>query len=258
MKAALDKKDEEVKSHVKTIRRFEPKFKEAVGDRGRFESQRDQALKKNEKLQKELHQSETQAQKLAGEKQQLEESLRGLINGENAGVAAAAQRELDLKVAKDKVAKLERQLQSTQKDMAFAQSRYQDASDEAFSRKQENESLQLKVADLDARATANVVEIRRINGARTNAQLRRMYEQERATRLDREREIDRKNEEMRSYKQRFGGRETRGSSVPRSPRVRQMSSRNTSPVGDNGGNGGSNGGLAGSLFGPRGSHLRDL
>lgn len=259
MKSALDKKGEEVKSHVKTIRRFEPKFKEAVGDRGSFESQRDQALKAKEKIQKDLHRSEAQVQKLAEEKQQLEKSLRGLMNGGDADVAAAAQRELDLKVAQDKVAALERQVTTTQKDMTFAQSRYQDASDQAFSHKQENESLQLKVADLEVRAGANVVEIRRHNAARTDAQLRRMYEQEKAMRLDREREIDRKNEEMRSYKQRFGGRETRGSSVPRSPRVRQMSSRNTSPVGDNGGTGGNgNGGLGGSLFGPRGSHLREL
>lgn len=259
LKAALDKKGEEVKSHVRTIRRFGPKYHEAVGDRGKFESQRDQAFKERERIQKELVRSESRVTNLAADKQQLEAALQALTKSEAPDVAAAAQREIDLKAAQDKAALLERQLKSSQDNGSFARARYQDASDQAAALGEENTELKNQIKNLEVRASDNIVEIRRINAQRAEASLRQMYENERRARLDREREIDRKNEEMRNYKARFGGRETRGSSVPRSPRVRQVNSRNTSPVGDNGTNGGNgNGGVGGSLFGPRGAHLRDL
>lgn len=257
MKAALDKKGEEVKSHVRTIRRFEPKYHDAIGDRGKFESQRDQAFKEREKLQKELVRNENRANNLAADKQQLEAALQELTKSDIPDLAAAAQREIDLKAAQEKAASLERQLKSSQDDGSFARARYQDASDKAAALGEENAELKLEIKDLETRANNNVVEIRRINAQRTNAELRQLYEKERRERLECEKEIDRRTEEMRNYKARFGSRETRGSSVPRSPRVRQMSSRNTSPVGDNGANGG-NGAMGGGLFGPRGAHLRDL
>lgn len=254
----LDRKDEDVKSHVKTIRRFEPKYYEAIGDRGNFEQQRDQVIKGRDRLQKELDRRETQVTRLTEEKKELEDRLQELTKADNPDLAASAQREIDLKLAQEKAVFLERQIKITEETLSYAQSRYQDASDKAGTLGKENREQQLQIKDLETRANAIVVEIRRMNIQRTDAKLRQMYEQEKALRLDREREIDRKNEEMRSYKSRFGGRETRGSSVPRSPRVRQMSSRNTSPVGDNGGNGnGGIGGVGGSLLGPRSAHLRE-
>lgn len=259
MKSELDKKDDDVKSYIKTIRRFEPKYYEAIGDRGNFEQQRDQVLKGKERLQKELDRSETQVATLTVEKKELEDRLQELTKADNPDLAAAAQREIDLKAAQEQATHLAHQIKIKEETLSYARSRYQDASDKAGALGKENRELQLQVKDLETRANTNVVEIRRMNTQRMDAKLRQMYEQEKALRLDREREIDRKNEEMRSYKSRFGGRETRGSSVPRSPRVRQVSSRNTSPVGDNGGNGnGGNGGVGGSLLGPRSAHLREL
>lgn len=214
--------------------------------------------------------------KLAEEKRDLESKLRELAQSENPDQAAAAQREVALQEAVDKTAAIERQIKTIRADLDYAQSRYQDASDKAAALGEENHELKLQVRGLEARASDNVVQIRKINAARTDARLRQMYEQERAMRQSHEREIDRIKEELRTCKARFGGRETRGSSVPRSPRPsRQMSSRNTSPVGDssnNGGGGGGGNGLGGgngngggggggamaSVFGPRGSHLRDL
>lgn len=256
---ALDKKGNEIKNHIKTIRRFEPKYHEAIGDRGKFESQRDQAFKEKEKLQKELSRSEIRANNLAADKQRLEAALEELAESDNSDLAAAAQCRIDLKAAQEKAASLERQLKTSQDDGSFARARYQDASDKAAALGEENTELKLQVKSLETRANDNIVEIHRINAQRMETDLRQRYENERKVRLDREKEIDRKAEEMRNYKAKFGSRETRGSSVPRSPRVRQMSSRNTSPVGDYGANGGNgNGALGGSLFGPRGAHLRDL
>lgn len=259
MKVQLDKKGEQVQGYAKFVRRFQPRYQEAIGDRGSFEAQRDKAVKEKDRVQKDLDRIQTRVAKLTEEKQELEARLQELAKSDNLSLAAAAQREVDLKASQDKAVALERQIKTIREDLNFAQSRYQDASDKAAALGEENSGLKLRIQDLEVRASDNIVQIRKINAKRIDGQLRQMYDQEKAMRQDREREIDRKNEELRNYKARFGGRETRGSSVPRSPRIRQMSSRNTSPVGDNGGgNGGGNGGPASGVFGPRGSHLRDL
>lgn len=256
---------------MRSIRRFQPKYLEAIGDRGSFELQRDKAVKDKDKTQKELERTQARVAKLSEEKCDLETRLIELAqSSEDPDRAAAAQREIDLREAVENAASVERQMKNIRADLDFAQSRYQDASDKAAALGEENSELRLQIRGLEARASDNVVEIRRINAARTDARLRQMYEQEKAMRQAHEREIDRIKEELRACKARFGGRETRGSSVPRSPRPsRQMSSRNTSPVGDgNGGGGNGNGGggsgnsggggAMASVFGPRGSHLRDL
>lgn len=220
--------------------------------------------------------------KLSEEKHDLETKLLELAtSSENPDQAAAAQREVALREAVNKAASVERQITIVRADLDFAQSRYQDASDKAAALGEENSELKLQIQGLETRASDNLVAIRKINAARTDARLRQMYDQEKAMRQAHEREIDRIKEELRTYKARFGGRETRGSSVPRSPRpARGMSSRNTSPIGDgNNGGGGGVGGIGGnggnglgggvgngnggggamaSVFGPRGSHLRDL
>lgn len=217
--------------------------------------------------------------KLSEEKHDLESRLSELArSSEHPDQAAAAQREIEVREAVEKAASVERQIQTIRADLDFAQQRYRDASNKAAALGEENSELKLQIRGLEVRASANVVEIRKINAARTDNSLRKMYDQEKAMRQAHEREIDRIKEELRVCKSRFGGRETRGSSVPRSPRPsRQMSSRNTSPVGDgnggggggsgsgngggggngNGGGGGGGGAMA-SVFGPRGSHLRDL
>ncbi|KAF3760178.1 hypothetical protein M406DRAFT_109289 [Cryphonectria parasitica EP155] len=269
LQVGLNRKSEEVKSHIMTIQRFHPKYYDAIGERGKFEAERNQALQEKERVQKELERSESKVAKLAEDRQQLEAQLRELTESENPTLAEIAQREIALKKAQDAAASAERQAASIRKDLDFARDRYQDASDKAAALGQENAELRQQVRDLEARASTNLIEIRRIATERTDASLRHKWLMEREARLDREREIERRNEDMRVYKARFGGRETRGSSVPRSPRIRQVSSRNTSPVGDSNnniggpigsgnGNGGNGNGLGGNLFGPRGSHLREL
>ncbi|KUI71745.1 hypothetical protein VM1G_06595 [Cytospora mali] len=257
LKNALDQKGEELKSWVKTVRQFQPKYKNAMKDRRDFEEERDKALKEKEKTQKLLDASETKVSKLSEEKREIETKLRELTKSENPDTAAAAQREVDLKGSQEMVASLERQINYLKEDVDFTRSRYQDASDKAAALGEENAELRKKVADLETKASDNVVKLRQISVDTARKEAWRLYQDEKAQRLDRERELDKKNEELRAYKSRFSGRETRGSSVPRSPRVRQVSSRNTSPVAD-GGNGSGNGsGPMSSVFGPRSTHLKE-
>lgn len=248
------------------MRRFEPKYKEAIGDRGKFQVERDNALKRAAYLEKQLQRTETKLEQVKSDKQQLEkeqlDKLHELSKSDDPEVALAAKTRITEDTLQSTNKALIQKISLKEKEANYANTSYREVSQQMASVSKENAELKLHIRDLETRADANVVEIRRINNARMDDRLRSMYEQEKAMRIDREKEIERKNEEMRNYKARFGGRDTRGSSVPRSPRVRQMSSRNTSPVGDNGGsvNGnGSNGfGVGGTLFGPGRSHLRDL
>lgn len=251
--------------YAKTVRKFEPKYKEAVGDRGKFQLERDNAFKRVTYLEKQLQRSEVKLEQVKSDKQQLEkeysEKLQTFYQSDDPATALAANTQVTKDTLESTNKALSQKLSSKEKEAEYANTSYREVSQQMASVTKENAELKLRIRDLETRANANVVEIRRINDERMRDQLRLMYEQEKNMRLDREKEIERKNEEMRNYKARFGGRDTRGSSVPRSPRVRQMSSRNTSPVGDNGGglngNGGNGLGAGGTLFGPGRSHLRD-
>lgn len=259
LKAALDKKGVELRGWVKTVRNFQPKYQQAIRERNIFEEERNKMFKEKEKAQKSLDISQARATKLLEEKQELEARLQELANSDNPNTTAAAQRELDLASSRENAATLERQLAFLKKDVEYARSRYQDASDKAAALGEDNTALKSQVAELEKRASDNVVKLREMSADAARQDAWRLYQDEKAQRLSAERELDRKNDELRNYKSRFGGRETRGSSVPRSPRVRQMSSRNTSPVGDNNGNGGSGSGPGpiSGVFGPRSTHLKE-
>lgn len=270
LEAALNKKGEEVNQYAKTVRRFQPKYKEAVGDRGKFQLERDNALNRIAYLEKQHQRTEMKLEQVKSDKQGLEkeylEKIQALSSSNNPEVAAAANSQVSKDTLEATNKALIQKVDSKEKQAEYANTSYREVSQQMASVTKENAELKLRIRDLETRANANVVEIRRMNDERMRDQLRMMYDQEKNMRLDREKEIERKNEEMRNYKARFGGRDTRGSSVPRSPRVRQVSSRNTSPIGDGGGGGaggvngnGSNGlGVSGTLFGPGRSHLRDL
>lgn len=262
LKKSLDKKGDELQDQIKTIKKFQPKYYEALRDRGTYESQRDKAFKERDKLQSQLTRIEAHASTLTNQRSELEAELRKLTDADRTDISSDAERVIILREARSKATSFENQLKSAREDLSFAQMRYQDASDKAATLGKENAELKLEVQNLEARASENVVRIRKIQAENTQRELRKMWQNEHTIRLDREREIERLTEELKAHKSRFSGRETRGSSVPRSPRLRQIGSRNTSPVGDNssgsGGNGNGNGGGIGSLFGPRGAHLRDL
>lgn len=243
---------------MKTVKSFQPKYQQAIRERNIFEEERNKLLKEKDKMQKSLDSSQAKATKLSEEKHELEMRLQELANSDNPNTTTAAQRELELASSRENAAALEKQLIFLRKDVEYARSRYQDASDKAASLGEENTTLKSQIAELEKRASDNVVKLRGLSVDTARHDAWRLYQDEKAQRLSAERELDRKNDELRNYKSRFGGRETRGSSVPRSPRVRQVSSRNTSPVGDNGngGNGSGPGPISG-VFGPRSTHLKE-
>ncbi|KAG8158810.1 hypothetical protein KVR01_011253 [Diaporthe batatas] len=267
LKAALDKKGAELRGWVKTVRTFHPKYQQAIRDRNIFEEERDKMFKEKERVQKALELSQAKATKLSEEKQELAAKLQELANLDNPDTAAAAQRELDIASSREMAAGFEKQLAFLRKDVEYARGRYQDASDQAAMLVEDNKTLKSRVAELEVKASDNAVKLRGLSVDAARSDALRLLKEERERRQSAERELERKNDELRGLKSRFGGRETRGSSVPRSPRVRQMSSRNTSPVGDNGngGNGGNGGGVGGGggpgpisgVFGPRSTHLKE-
>lgn len=251
---ALNQKGKEVEDYARFVRKFEPKYREALSDRARFEAERDLAVKQAAESEKKVARVEIKLEKMTLSKQL--EDLHERSNSDNPEVAQAAKAQVaehDLKTANEAAV---RKLKLANEQVEHVQNRWRDTSIEAATLRQEVSQLQLRIRDLESRANDNCREINRMNMDGQRRQMLSMYDQEHSMRLDREREIERKNEEIRSLKARFGGRgDTRGSSVPRSPRMRQMSSRNTSPVGDIGGSG--SGGIGTGGLGPRGSHLRD-
>lgn len=257
MQKALNEKGKEVEDYAKTVRRFQPKYREATTDRAGFQAELDRAVKDLVENEKKLQRTAANLEKEVSDRRALEKLHEQARSNDQENAQAAKVQIAEHKFKAEREA-ADRKLKMINQKFDYVQNSWRDASSKMGTLRQENNQLQLRIRDLETRANDNVVEIHRMNNDRMRDQLRGMYEQERGQRLEAEKEIERKNEELRNFKTRFGGRETRGSSVPRIPRIRQMSSRNTSPVGDNGGGNGNGGlGVGGTLFGPRGAHLRD-
>lgn len=253
---ALSAKGKEVDDYANTVRRFQPKFMQATAERAQYEAERDHAKKAQDDAETKLQRVLVNLEKVTSDKQRLER-LHEDAKSSNQDVAVSAALELAEHKFQAERDAAKRKLKAVNENTTYVSDNWRETSSALGTLRQQYAVLQLRVKDLEQRASDNIVEIHRMNNEGQRKQLRTMYEQERGLRLDREKEIERKNEEIRSYKSRFSGRETRGSSVPRSPRIR-ITSRNTSPVNDNGAGGNSNGhGVGGTLFGPRGAHLRD-
>lgn len=112
---------------------------------------------------------------------------------------------------------LERRFANLQKDFDFTREAYQLASGSATSLTAELADLQSQTADLQRRADGNALRVAEIQRDAEMTAYQDKIEQLQAVVKDREMELDRKLEELRLKT--VGRRETRGTSVPRSPRL---------------------------------------
>ncbi|KAJ9143880.1 Citron Rho-interacting kinase [Pleurostoma richardsiae] len=214
-------------SNIRTVRKFHPKYMEALRDRGTFEVDRDRARQELKTAQAQLDASNSTITNLKDEKKALEDQLgearAALASSAIPEVAQLAKAEEQLREEEKKVQALEKKLTSQQGDMEYTRKIYQDASSSAASLGVENRELSARVAELEQRASENLLKIHQVDAEGEAAALRRLWEEERAIRQERERDLERAREELRVLKN--GRRETRQTSVPRSPRLGVMSPR---------------------------------
>lgn len=214
--------------YQRTIKKVQPKYMEALRDRGIFEAQRDTAVDNANHMKTQVENSRATVTKLKEEKKELEaklaEATAALASSSVPEIARLARAESELGAEQKKVQSLEKKLANAQKDADYVRNVYQEASNKGADLSNENTQLSARVKELEQLASDSLVKIHQINAQVESSGFRQLWEDEQAVRRHREAELERIREELRVL--RNGRRETRQASVPRSPRLGMMSPRN--------------------------------
>lgn len=219
--------ESQLRSHQQTSQQLERKFTETLHDRSTFEKQCKEAEERAAKAEKKINEFVTgpraqlneQVEKL---KSQLAEARAALADSSNPELVKWAQTERELADARAKIESLEKKINLVQKEAEYSRSAYQDASNRFGELNQENNTLKSNITELERRAGENIVKIHEINARAQQEMDARRWDEMRALLQDREREIALLRDENRHLKN--TRRETRGGSVPRSPRTAMMMS----------------------------------
>lgn len=194
--------ESQLRSHERTVQSLQPKYMDALRDRGTFEKQCQKAV---ERLEAQTAEVEVLKQKNKALETKLAEANDTLANSSNPDIAKLATAD-----------KLEKKILGLQNELDYSRKAYQDASNAHTELSQEHRELRKQTAELTRRASENLRNIHRIHAQNDMAEVNREIDELRATLENRERELERAKEELKYLKN--GRRETRQGSVPRSPR----------------------------------------
>lgn len=219
--------ESELGSVRKTIQILQPRLLDAIKDRKAFELERDKAVEAARHAADRLEQSKHEIETLRATKAELESKLAGVAHsGSNAGTDGAVEPDGGAKEyleASAKIKALENKISRLNQDMDFIRGEYQNASSKASALGVENAELSERIKELEGIASEARIRTRQINAEKTVQELQRQLSHQQRLTQEREKEIERLRDEIRAL--RNGRRETRQSSVPRSPRMSVMSPR---------------------------------
>jgi chromosome segregation ATPase len=132
----------------------------------------------------------------------------------------------ELRAARLDVEKAQKKIGNAQNDMEYMRNNYQKASSAAAEMRNDLDELKSQNAVLSRKASDNAVEIHRIQSKNEIRQYLQIISELEVEKAEVERELEKKSEELRTLLN--GRRPTRGTSVPRSPRMGTMSPGQTS------------------------------
>ncbi|KAK4071510.1 uncharacterized protein Triagg1_6171 [Trichoderma aggressivum f. europaeum] len=220
-RAVISSLEKRVKEYERTTHRVYEAKRAALQDRSRFEAERH---KMEEAMQSAVAQSEKEAEKAKKTIMELEATVARLTEDPNASDpqnTPLAKTEKLLHDTQSKVSLLEKRLENAHKDADYIRNLYQDAASTASGLKSENNQLRSQNEELAKKASENFVKIHEIQKRDTANMFVAQVAELNLQIQQRERELDLANEELRQLKN--GRRETRQSSVPRSPRMGMLS-----------------------------------
>ncbi|KAL7925455.1 hypothetical protein ACQKWADRAFT_284081 [Trichoderma austrokoningii] len=224
--AVISGLEKRLKDYERTAHKMYESQRAALQDRSRFEAEK---RKLESAMQSAANQSEKEAEKAKMRILELEATVARLTedpNSSNPQDTPLARSEILCRQAQAKVVYLEKRLENAHKDTEYIRGLYQDASDTASGLKSENNRLRSQNEDLAKKASDNFARIHEIQERETTKLYFEQITELKYRVKDREMELDRAREELRQLKN--GRRETRQSSVPRSPRMGMMSPRTIS------------------------------
>ena len=209
----------------KSISMIQPKYQEALNDRGEFEHSNKEITDRENRLRKNYESRDTELSKVCVDKAALEAELSAarelLATSSVPEIADFEKLRADIQIQRAENERLQKRISSMQNEVEYMRSQYQGASNSAADLANELTDLKAENAILTRKASDNARQIHEIQASSEIAQhLERITELEDQL-AERDREVEKKNEELKSLLN--GRRATRGTSVPRSPRMGTMS-----------------------------------
>lgn len=216
-----DRAQKEVNGYVSSINTIQTRYMDALKDRGIFEADCKIAQEQASVLGNSLESCRTEIATLKATRTELGKKLAAandaLLQSSNPDLVKRAELENELAKAKADVQRLEKSKVLLQSDTEYAKNKYAEASQRAAELGAENRALETKNEELQRKADENIIEVNKIqNRNELRILTQQVKEQERLVH-DHVAELNRVREELRLA--RSGRRETRQSSVPRSPRL---------------------------------------
>ncbi len=207
--------------YVSTIKKLEPKLLQAIADRRKFQAERDAAKSQAVSLTQSIEVRVSEIAKLKEDKINLEKDLAtarsALTNSTVPEIAQLAQAQEQMRLLQVDKERLEKRILSIQKDFEFTRDSYQKASSHTTELRNEISELQEQNAVLQRKASENTVRVAEIQRANEAKEREERIDELEALLRDRDQELRKKTEELKIKTN--GRRETRGTSVPRSPRM---------------------------------------
>ncbi|KAF4953165.1 hypothetical protein FSARC_12459 [Fusarium sarcochroum] len=231
-KITISRLEKELKDHRRTMNKVELSNRAALQDRTMFEKEKQKAdtaaQAAAEKAQKESEKQQLRIQELESTIARLKENPE------------SAEREKEFEEAQKKLQDSEKKRTYMQSDLDFMKNRYQDVDAQAHRLANENKELKAQHEDMAKKASVNILEINRHNAATEQRALQQQIAGLQAHIQQQQAELVSVHQKLANF---ANGRNTRGGSMPRSPRVPSgmsprpgrgfagSASRGTSPAG---------------------------
>ncbi|KAI1438704.1 hypothetical protein GGR50DRAFT_637433 [Xylaria sp. CBS 124048] len=219
-----DRAQTECNGYVSSINKIQTRYMDALRERGIFEAECKVAQEQASILGNSLDSCRTEIATLKVTRTELEKKLAeandALLHSSNPELVKMAELEKALKIANKEVQRLEKNMVVMQSDTDYSKNLYNEASKRAAELSAENRSHEKKIQELQRLVEGNILEVNKVQSRNEVRILAQQIKEQRSLVREREAELNRIKEELRMVKN--GRRETRQSSVPRSPRLSSL------------------------------------
>jgi chromosome segregation ATPase len=199
---------------------MQPKYQEALNDRGHFEYEITESLRRESTLRKKHDDRVAELAKIREQNNTLEAELivarARLSNSSIPEVAALERKDEEIRAVKADNERLQRRFNGAQNEVEFMRNQYQEASTAHGGAHRELTGLREEVVAFRTKAQEDKVRIHEIYVESEVQQHLERIKELKAENGELQAELDKKIEELKAASNRRG---TRGASVPRSPRM---------------------------------------
>lgn len=208
-----------------SIEKIVPKYQEALNERGQAAHEIQESMARETSMRQKLDARTSELAKVREEKALVDTELAAariaLSSSFIPEVAELQKLKDELRAANLDLEKSQKKIASAQNDMEYMRNNYQKASSAAAEMRNELDELKAQNVVLARKASDSAVEIHRIQHSMDIKEYLQLISALETEKAEVERELEKKSEELRTLLN--GRRPTRGTSVPRSPRMGTMS-----------------------------------